>query len=97
MKNIKIVLDVFADAITEKDAKIAEQASEMSWMKTHMEILEDQVREMGMKIEGLRKENAQLKEKTVTAATDDGATNPTTLYTKFGLESIKNCGVEISE
>ena len=43
------------------------------------------------KLEELSKENAQLKEKmSEMAATIDGqkTNNPTTLYTKMGLESI---------
>ena len=44
-----------------------------------------------MKFEELSKENAQLKEKnpsTVAAVSGETINNPTTLYTKLGLESI---------
>ena len=69
----------------------------MSKLEGIFEAVHEVIAEKNREICILKYENQKLeeelnklkKEKTVTAATDDGArTNPTTLYTKMGLESI---------
>ena len=85
MKNFEIILDTLADALVEKDKEIADAKSEMSWTNMYTRNLANQVDELKRELEELKKEKMSEM-----AATIDGQQikNPTTLYTKMGLESI---------